>query len=101
MVLSNERGQSRCHLAGEKELFGSLVYMHLLNSITAGKFGVVGKVLDLQSTGGFDWGSNPVGPNFFFLGKKGKKSRVASLPFLFPTKSCQIVDSLSPASHLK
>ena len=30
-VLSNERGQSRCHLAGEKELFGSLVYMHLLN----------------------------------------------------------------------
>ena len=30
-VLSNERGQSRCHLAGEKELFGSPVYMHLLN----------------------------------------------------------------------
>ena len=30
-VLSNERGQARCHLAGEKELFGALVYMHLLN----------------------------------------------------------------------
>jgi len=28
-VLSNERGQSRCHLTGEKELFGSLVYVHL------------------------------------------------------------------------
>jgi len=32
-VLSNERGQSRCHLAGEMELFGSLVYMHLLNRL--------------------------------------------------------------------
>jgi len=59
------------------------------------------KVLDYHSSGGADWGSNPVGPNFFFLGKKDKKSRVASLPFLFPTKSCQIVASLSPASHLK
>jgi len=28
-VLSNESGQSRCHLAGEKELLGSLVYMDL------------------------------------------------------------------------
>ena len=32
-VLSNERCQSRCHLAGETELFGSLVYMHLLNRL--------------------------------------------------------------------
>jgi len=33
-VLSNERGQSRCHLAGEKELLGSLVCMHLLNRLS-------------------------------------------------------------------
>ena len=70
--------------------------------ITAGKFGVVVKVLNLHSSGGVDWGSNPVDPKKNFLGKKKvKKSRVASPPFLFPTKSCQIVASLSPALHLK
>jgi len=65
---------------------------------TAGKFSVVVKLLDLHSSGGFDRGSNPVGPKIFFL---VKKSRVTSLPSLFPTKSCQIVASLSPALHSK
>jgi len=66
-VLSNERGQSRCHLAGEKELFGSRVYASPEPSFTAGKFGVVVKVLDLLSSGDFDRGSNPVGPKIFLL----------------------------------
>ena len=86
----------------KRTIWFSRVYASPEPSFTAGKFGVVVKMLGSYSPGGFDRGSNPVVPKFFFLGKKGKKkSRVTSLPFLFPTKSCQIVASLSPASHLK
>jgi len=73
----------------ERTIWFSRVYASPKPSLAAGKFGVVVKVLDFQSSGGFDRGSSPVGPKIFFLGKKGKKkSRVTSLPFLFPTKSC-------------
>jgi len=80
----------------------SRVYASPEPFLIAGNFGVVVKVLNYHPTGDSDRGSSPVGPKIFLSGKKGKKkSRVTSLPFLFPTKSCQIAVSLSPASHLK
>jgi len=46
-------------------------------------FGVVVKVLNSWSIGGFDRGSNPVGPKIFLLGKKGKKKprHFSAFPF--------------------
>ena len=60
--------------------------------ITAGKYGVGVKVLNFHSSGGVDWGSNPVGPNFF---SREKKSRHFSA-FSF---SPQRVARLSPVCH--
>jgi len=73
-------------------------------SFTTREFGVVVKVSDLQSPAldGSDGGLGPVGPQFFFLGKKNKKekeSRVTSLPSPLPQKSSRILVSWSPASH--
>ena len=79
----------------KRTIWFSRVYASPEPSITAGRFGVVVKVLDFQSTGVFDWGSKPVGPKKFFLGKKGKK-RTASLLCL--SFSPQRVARLSPTS---
>jgi len=77
----------------------SRVYASSEPSLTAGKFGVVVKVLGFQSPGGFDRGSNPVGPNFFFLGKKGKRKPRHFSAFPFPHKKLpdcrQFVTSLT------
>jgi len=57
------------------------------------------EVLDCQSSGGFDRGSNPVGLKFFFLGKKGKKKPRHFSAFPFPHKELpdcrQFVTSLT------
>jgi len=66
---------------------------------TAVKFGEVVKVLDCQSSGGFDRESNPVGPNFFSWEKKGKKKPRHFSAFPFPYKELpdcrQFVTSLT------
>jgi len=80
----------------KRTIWSSRVYASPEPSITAGKFGVVVKVLDLQSTGGFDRGSSPVGPKVFFLGKKGKKKAASLLCLSF---SPQRVVRLSPVCH--
>jgi len=64
----------------------SRVYASSEPASPAGKFGVVVKVLSFQSPGGFDRGSNPVGPKIFFLGKKGKKKPRHFSAFPFPHK---------------
>ena len=79
----------------KRTIWLSRVYASPEPSISAGKFGVVVKVLI------FHHQAVSIGDRirsilkFFSWEKKVKKSRVTSLPFLFPTKSCQIVASLT------
>jgi len=70
-------------------------------SIAAGKFGVVVKVLDSQTQSSSDWGSSPVSPKIFLLGKKVFFLEKKAALFLCLSFSPQRVARLSPASHLK
>jgi len=80
----------------KRTIWFSRVYASSEPSFTAGKFGVVIKVLGFQPPDGFDRGSNPVGPENFFLGKKGKKKAASLLCLSF---SPQRVARLSPVFH--
>jgi len=79
----------------KRTIWFSRVYASPEPLFTAGKFGVVVKVLDLVSIGGFDRGSSPVGPKVFSWEKKVKKA--ASLLCL--SFSPQRVARLSPVCH--
>jgi len=76
----------------KRTIWFSRVYASPEPFITAGKFGVVVKVLDFQLSGGYDRGSNPVGPIILLLGKKA-----ASLLCL--SFSPQRVARFSPVCH--
>jgi len=69
-VLSNERGYSRCPLAGEKRtIWFSRVYATPINA--TGKFGVMVIVLDFQLKDDTERGSSSIGTKIFLYGKNG------------------------------
>jgi len=78
-VLSNERGQSRCHLAEEKgTIWLSRECTTPVSRSSSGRIGVVVKVLDFQSPDESDQGLSLVYIKIFLLGKKNVKRKIAA-----------------------